>query len=362
MLEAPDLPLVTNTSIKMDSRHGGTLSAADFQTATLISTDASPVLSQKDCHGCRQLSLCDTLPTYAKELIAGGAAGGIAKTIVAPLERVKILYQTRYQNVQCLGVVQSLRFIQRKEGFLGFYRGNGASVIRVVPYAALHFMTYEQYRRSIVDHYPWAEPGAGVDLLAGSLAGGTAVLCTYPLDLARTRLAYQVKDLSSNARVYKGIGDVFRKAYMECGLKGLYRGVGPTLYGMLPYAGLKFYIYEKLKSSLPTNELQNSIFSKLVCGAVAGLVGQTIIYPLDVVRRQMQVQTPTCAHQGYTSTFGGLVTIFRNQGVKQLYSGISINHIKLVPSVAIGFAAYDVLKGLLRVPPREAGHQRTVTA
>ncbi|KAI5064900.1 hypothetical protein GOP47_0019595 [Adiantum capillus-veneris] len=342
----------------MDSRHGRTLSAADFQSASLITSDSTPVLPHKER---RQVSICDTLPTYVKELIAGGAAGGIAKTIVAPLERVKILYQTRCQSVQCLGVVQSLRFIQKKEGFLGFYRGNGASVIRVVPYAALHFMTYEQYRRAILNHYPWEAPGADVDFLAGSLAGGTAVLCTYPLDLARTRLAYQVKDAALNARVYKGIGDVFCKAYMECGLRGLYRGVGPTLYGMLPYAGLKFYLYEKLKSSLPTSELQNSIVSKLVCGALAGLVGQTIIYPLDVVRRQMQVQTP-CAHQGYKSTFDGLVTIFRNQGVKQLYSGISINHIKLVPSVAIGFASYDVLKSLLRVPPRETGHQKAITA
>ena len=76
---------------------------------------------------------------------------------------------------------------------LNFDRGNGASVIRVVPYAALHFMTYEQYRRYIIDHYPSsAAPGPVVDLLAGSLAGGTAVLSTYPLDLARTTLAYQV--------------------------------------------------------------------------------------------------------------------------------------------------------------------------
>ncbi|MCO5555372.1 hypothetical protein L7F22_008918 [Adiantum nelumboides] len=300
----------------MDSRHGQTLSAADFQTANLISTDTSPMLSQEESKKCRQVSICDTLPTYAKELIAGGAAGGIAKTIVAPLERVKILYQTSYQSIRCLGVVQSLRFIRKKEGFLGFYRGNGASVIRVVPYAALHFMTYEQYRRTILNHYPWATPGAGVDLLAGSLAGGTAVLCTYPLDLARTRLAYQVKDMPLNARVYKGIGDVFCKAYTDCGLRGLYRGVGPTLYGMLPYAGLKFYLYEKLKSSLPTSELQNSIFSKLVCGAFAGLVGQTIIYPLDVVRRQMQVQTPSATHQGYKKHSPWACNYFSQSGCK----------------------------------------------
>lgn len=72
------------------------------------------------------------------------------------------------------------------------FRGNGASVIRIVPYAALHFMTYEQYRSWILDYYPALGTGSIVDLLAGSTAGGTAVLCTYPLDLARTKLAYQV--------------------------------------------------------------------------------------------------------------------------------------------------------------------------
>lgn len=63
---------------------------------------------------------------------------------------------------------------------------------------------------------------------------------------------------------------------------------GPTLTGILPYAGLKFYIYEELKSRVP-EDYKNSVALRLCCGALAGLFGQTLTYPLDVVRRQMQV-------------------------------------------------------------------------
>lgn len=305
-------------------------------------------------------SLLYSLPTYIKELIAGGAAGGFAKTVIAPLERTKILYQTQYATFRSFGVTQSLHFIHKKEGLLGFYKGNGASVIRVVPYAALHFMTYEQYRRWISDHYPkWAPPGAVVDLLAGSLAGGTAVLCTYPLDLARTMLAYQVRDARTGLQAYKSIGDVFDKVIRQSGFRGMYRGIGPTLYGMLPYAGLKFYVYERLKSCLSEDQ-QKSVPMKLACGAAAGMVGQTMTYPLDVVRRQMQVQAVGCSNQAYRGTFDGLVSIARTHGVRQLFAGLSINYIKLVPSVAIGFATYDGLKSWLRVPPREKA-QKTLT-
>lgn len=75
-------------------------------------------------------------------------------------------------------------------------RGNGASVARIVPYAALHYMTYEQNRRWIIRCFPEITRGPVLDLIAGSFAGGTAVLFTYPLDLVRTKLAYQVKDPS----------------------------------------------------------------------------------------------------------------------------------------------------------------------
>lgn len=74
-----------------------------------------------------------------------------------------------------------------------FIRGNGASVARIVPYAALHYMAYEEYRRWIILGFPDAGRGPVLDLIAGSFAGGTAVLFTYPLDLVRTKLAYQAR-------------------------------------------------------------------------------------------------------------------------------------------------------------------------
>ncbi|CAI9755722.1 unnamed protein product [Fraxinus pennsylvanica] len=128
----------------------------------------------------------DCVPVYVKELIAGGAAGAFAKTAVAPLERIKILLQTRTQGFHTLAVYQSLKKLLNQEGV--------ASVLRIVPYAALHFMTYEQYWSWIFDNCFALGTGPVIDLLAGSAAVGTAVLCTYPWDLACTKLAYQTQE------------------------------------------------------------------------------------------------------------------------------------------------------------------------
>ncbi|XP_077210716.1 mitochondrial substrate carrier family protein [Tasmannia lanceolata] len=306
--------------------------------------------------------ITESMPVFVKELVAGGVAGGIAKTAVAPLERVKILFQTRRAEFQSIGLWGSFRKISQTEGILGFYRGNGASVARIVPYAALHYMAYEQYRRWIVLTFPGFRRDPILDLVAGSIAGGTAVLFTYPLDLVRTKLAYQVNRPSRlNVRgqhhsdlLYKGISDCVSKIYREGGIRGLYRGAAPSLYGIFPYAGLKFYFYEEMKTHVPEDH-KKDIMVNLVCGSVAGLLGQTITYPLDVVRRQMQVQGLSASNNGSQAkgTLESLVSIVQKQGWKQLFSGLSINYLKVVPSVAIGFTVYDAMKSWLRVPSRD---------
>ncbi|KAJ7973727.1 Mitochondrial carrier protein [Quillaja saponaria] len=306
--------------------------------------------------------IIESMPVFAKELVAGGVAGGIAKTVVAPLDRVKILFQTQRAEFQSTGLLGSVKKIAKTEGLMGFYRGNGASVARIVPYAALHYMAYEQYRRWIIHTFPNVWRGPILDLVAGSFAGGTAVLFTYPLDLIRTKLAYQVVSSSKlniqkvviKEQVYRGILDCFSKTYKEGGIRGLYRGVAPTIYGIFPYAGLKFYFYEEMKCHVP-EENKNSIMVKLMCGSVAGLIGQTFTYPLDVVRRQMQVQKLVASNSAeLKGTMETLAMIAQKQGWKQLFSGLSINYIRVVPSVAIGFTVYDNMKTCLRVPSREA--------
>ncbi|MQL80458.1 hypothetical protein Taro_012899, partial [Colocasia esculenta] len=357
----------------------------------------------------------DSMPVFAKELVAGGVAGGLAKTAVAPLERVKILFQTRRADFQNIGLLGSFRKIVQTEGILGFYRsfpltylpvgsgqtapyllictltlfnvfiprGNGASIARIVPYAALHYMAYEQYRRLIILGFPDIGRGPVLDLVSGSIAGGTAVIFTYPLDLVRTKLAYQVvgsshstfKVMSHSEPVYQGILDCISKIYRSRGVKGLYRGVGPSLYGIFPYSGLKFYFYEEMKTHVPEKH-KNGIVVNLACGSVAGLLGQTLTYPLDVVRRQMQEVVKkggvnknylqVHAFSGSTNVIGrgtveSLVMIVQRQGWRQLFSGLSINYLKVVPSVAIGFTVYDAMKALLRVPSRDKRPSEHVT-
>ncbi|CAN6456937.1 unnamed protein product [Victoria cruziana] len=283
----------------------------------------------------------EKLPLVVKELVAGGTAGGIAKTCVAPLERVKILFQTSRDDFRGLGLRASFKKVLQTDGILGFYRGNGASVARIVPYAALHYMAYEQYRRWIIESFPDVKRGPSLDLVAGSFAGGTAVLFTYPLDLVRTKLAYQVTPLGigslksaasfSSDQFYRGITHTIISVYRESGLRGLYRGAAPSLYGIFPYAGLKFYFYEEMKRRVP-KEHRKDIRVNLMCGSFAGLLGQTLTYPLDVVRRQMQVQRLAAlsdSREEIKGTAETLVAIVQKQGWRQLFSGLSINYLKV---------------------------------
>ncbi|KAJ4708608.1 Mitochondrial carrier protein [Melia azedarach] len=313
--------------------------------------------------------ILEAMPLFTKELVAGGVAGGLAKTAVAPLERVKILFQTRRSEFQSMGLFGSFKKIANTEGVMGFYRGNGASVARIVPYAALHYMAYEQYRRWIILGFPDIGRGPVLDLVAGSIAGGTAVLFTYPLDLVRTKLAYQIvgspkmkfQGVVTAEQVYRGIVDCFRMTYKESGVRGLYRGAAPSLYGIFPYAGLKFYFYEEMKRHVP-EEHKKDIMVKLACGSIAGLLGQTFTYPLDVVRRQMQVERFSPSNSAESrGTMQTLVMIAQKQGWKQLFSGLSINYLKVVPSVAIGFTVYDIMKSFLRVPARDEAVIEVVT-
>jgi solute carrier family 25 phosphate transporter 23/24/25/41 len=81
--------------------------------------------------------------------LAGGVAGAVSRTVVSPLERLKILFQVQsagreeYKGSVGKGLVK----IWRDEGWKGMMRGNGTNCIRIVPYSAVQFGSYNFYKR-----------------------------------------------------------------------------------------------------------------------------------------------------------------------------------------------------------------------
>ncbi|CAG7827662.1 unnamed protein product [Allacma fusca] len=292
-----------------------------------------------------------------KSMLSGGVAGMTAKTAVAPLDRIKILFQAQSSHYKNLGVFSGLRKIVEIEKFTSLYKGNSAQMVRIFPYAATQFTSFEVYKKL------WNGDKSHIGkFMSGSAAGVTAVTLTYPLDMIRSRLAFQI----SGQHVYTGIfncaGTIFKT---EGGVRALYRGFAPTICGMIPYAGLSFYCFETFKylcmyhlpeyttSDLKTNSggLVLLVPYKLLCGGLAGAVAQTFSYPLDVTRRRMQL-----AHMNEsTKRFGmgmlqTLQIIYKENGIsKGLYRGMSINYLRAIPMVAVSFSTYELMKQMLNM-------------
>lgn len=297
-----------------------------------------------------------------KNLLAGGVAGMCAKTTVAPLDRIKILLQAQSAHYKHHGVFGGLMAIVKHESLIALYKGNGAQMVRIFPYAATQFTSFEIYKKYLSGlSIPLVQHGD--KFVAGAGAGVTAVTLTYPLDTIRARLAFQITGEHRYTGIVHAATTILKT---EGGIRGLYRGFVPTMVGMVPYAGLSFYCFESLKffcmKYLPstlcrkcernTGGLVLTVPGKLVCGGLAGAVAQSVSYPLDVTRRRMQL---ACMHPS-TAKFGSmgmvktLTLIYKENGVvKGLYRGMTINYIRAIPMVATSFSTYELMKQLLQL-------------
>lgn len=201
-------------------------------------------------------------------------------------------------------------------------------------------------------------------LAAGAMAGATSVLCTYPLDLIRTKLAVRVGPTQS---ISHGLVQAVKKTIKEEGLSGMYKGMYPTLVGVMPYAGSSFFAFGIFRRYADNKGFKaNPSLITSICGACAGLSAQVVTYPIDVIRRRRQamhspqtinererrlMQAAVSGRSGRFSVARAIFHIFQVEGFTGLYRGLSINFVKSAPSMAISFTAYDFLKRAFGVPP-----------
>lgn len=88
--------------------------------------------------------------TVLETLVCGGISGAIAKTIIAPLDRQKIIFQVTQKGFSFPTAFKALRITYETRGFKALFKGNGAMMIRIVPYAAIQYSTFEKCKRVCV--------------------------------------------------------------------------------------------------------------------------------------------------------------------------------------------------------------------
>jgi len=295
----------------------------------------------------------------AKNFVAGGVAGMCARTVIAPIERVKIIYQTRSQLPG--GAPQGWSTILRQvvdeaggfgpKGIAAFWKGNSVAIIRVFPYLGVQLASNEYYKRMVgtFSQNTFHLSSEVRSFLAGGGAGMTAVLTTYPLDLARARMALLMEQgVVQRPTFYGTLSHVVRT---EGGFLALYSGAGISMTGAALYCGLKFASYDACKSIckkylLPDPDGPPSALHRAMSGALAGTVGQTVVYPFDVLRRRLQTGGAE-AKAKYPNTIVGFWRLYKDEGlVRGLYRGCSLNYLKTIPNTTVYLALFDFLKEL----------------
>ncbi|KAL8831764.1 MAG: hypothetical protein Q9170_005154 [Blastenia crenularia] len=171
-----------------------------------------------------QLKYTVSQPVFAA-FLAGGVAGAVSRTVVSPLERLKILFQIQSAGREeyKLSVGKGLAKMWKEEGWRGFMRGNGTNYLSPL-------------RR----------------LVCGGAAGITSVTFTYPLDIVRTRLSIQSASFAAlseeTRRKLPGMWGTMVTMYKtEGGIMALYRGILPTVAGVAPYVSINGSVFTGAK-------------------------------------------------------------------------------------------------------------------
>jgi solute carrier family 25 protein 43 len=281
-----------------------------------------------------------------QNFISGGIAGVASRTITSPLDVVKILAQVGTKETK-QGFLRSFVNIYRREGLRAFWKGNGIACLRLFPYNAVQFSTFNKLKIWFQDEKgKLSDVGA---LVAGSLAGICATVTTYPTDMVKTRLTVTHADKKQTK--YKGIIDCFRVVYREEGILAFYKGMSTSIIGVIPFAGGTFMAYEFLdrmwrqyKGDRPLTPIEN-----FINGCLAAAFAQTFSFPFDTIRKKMQAKSHAVSEDMKPDVeFNGMIDAFvktvKKHGILGLWKGTTANLAKVAPYAGIMFAAFEACK------------------
>ncbi|XP_075235938.1 solute carrier family 25 member 32 isoform X2 [Lycorma delicatula] len=242
------------------------------------------------------------------EHLIAGVTGGVTSTLILhPLDLIKIRFAVndgRSKIPQYNGMRSALSTILKQEGFKGFYKGVTPNVWGSGSAWGFYFLFYSSIKTWIQGGNTKTPLGPTMHMIAAAEAGILTLAMTNPVWVVKTRLCLQYgRGVDPGSpKQYSGMVDALTKIYRSEGIRGLYKGFVPGMFGV-SHGALQFMAYEEMKNfyneyrELPIDtKLETTEY--LVFAAVSKLLAATVTYPYQVVRARLQDQT-----SGYTGTW-----------------------------------------------------------
>lgn len=292
-----------------------------------------------------------------KHLWSGAVAAMVSRTVVAPLERLKLEYIVRGEQRNLLELIQ---VIAASEGLKGFWKGNFVNILRTAPFKAVNFYAYDSYRKQL---HKWSgneETTNFERFIAGAFAGVTATMMCIPMDTIRTKM------VAPGGEALGGVIGVARHMIQTEGVFSLYKGLVPSLISMAPSGAVFYGVYDILKMAYlhspegksrismmkqqgqeanALDQLELGTVRTLLYGAIAGCCAEAATYPFEVVRRQLQLQVKATKMNALATC----LKIVDQGGVPALYVGLIPSLLQVLPSASISYFVYELMKIVLKV-------------
>ncbi|KAI1291903.1 Mitochondrial thiamine pyrophosphate carrier [Halotydeus destructor] len=291
--------------------------------------------------------------TNTDRFLAGATSGFVTRAIVQPLDVLKIRFQLQVEPISSssqtskyTGMLQATRVMIAEEGIAALWKGHVPAQCLSIGYGAFQFSGFHLLTELYAKHIGYDKKTQPIiHFICGAVSGLSATGASHPFDVVRTRLVGQ-----GEPKLYANQRDAFKHIVSTEGYRGLYRGISPNLLLIGPQAGAIFLSYNALKTlwdeSMPSAIL-NGWTESLVCGALSGLFGKSVVYPLDSVKKRLQVQGFEQARSkfGYTPKYKGLVNcvtkVIKYEGILGLYKGFYPSLVKAAFYTAAQFSFYE---------------------
>jgi solute carrier family 25 thiamine pyrophosphate transporter 19 len=321
----------------------------------------------------------------AGEGIAGAFAGAFSRLLVSPLDVLKIHFQLQMDPVlrhaegapapgaralpssapsSAMPYYRSMRqassSIVAAGGIAALWRGALPATVLWAAYMAIQFPAYRAAAQALGglplpgEAARDGRPPLALALLAGGVSGAAATGLTYPLDWLRTRMAAEAY---RPAQQRPSALHIVSSSLRSGGVAAAFAGLSPTLLQVVPSLAVTFATYEQTStlfdSAVCVYRVGDSDSApcadprvrSLVAGGIAGVLGKFAVYPLDTVKKRLQMQSRAGAAvaggRTYTGTLDALLRIGREEGIRGLFKGTAPSLLKAGAGAAFAFASYE---------------------